>query len=138
MTEMHWPEGVKKTKQRQAVLQLLEGAASPLSALEIYTQLSKQDSAISLSTVYRILDLLTEKAVVTKAVVLDGEMAYYELSGRSHHHYAVCVDCRKIVEIIGCPIAEFKPELTDESFRVLGHRIEMYGYCKDCDKRKQQ
>jgi Fur family ferric uptake transcriptional regulator len=131
-----WPEGIKKTKQRDAVIKILEKAEAPVSALDIYAQIEKEGTSVWLSTIYRILELFCEKGVVLKTSVLDGEMAYYELSGDSHHHYAVCVDCHKIVPIAGCPMADFKPKLQGD-FRVLGHRVEMYGYCRDCDKRNK-
>lgn len=135
VTESLWPEGMKRTKQREAVLRILENAEAPLSAMSIYNQIGKGESPVWLSTVYRILELFTEKGIVTKTTVLDSDMAYFERNRHGHQHYAVCVDCHKIVAINNCPMAEFKPKLSDDEFRVLGHRIEMYGYCRDCDKR---
>jgi Fur family ferric uptake transcriptional regulator len=132
-----WPAGIKKTKQREAVLNVLEQAETPLSALDIYAQLEKAAPPVWLSTVYRILELFTERGIAVKTTVLDGDMAFYELSRHEHQHYAVCVDCRKIVAINNCPMAEFKPKLSDDEFHVLGHRVEMYGYCRDCDKRNK-
>ena len=137
VTAPKWPAGIKKTKQREAVLSVLEHSESPLSAMYIYTQIEKGNSPVWLSTVYRILELFTEKGVASKTTVLDGDMAYYELNKHSHHHYAVCVDCHKIVAINNCPMAEFEPKLSDDEFHVLGHRVEMYGYCRDCDKRNK-
>ncbi|SHI23374.1 Fur family transcriptional regulator, ferric uptake regulator [Sporobacter termitidis DSM 10068] len=136
MPEIVWPEGLKKTKQRDAVVKILESAEAPLSAPDIYAQIEKDGQAVWLSTVYRILELFTEKGLVTKTPVLDGDMAYYELRRHDHRHYAVCVDCHKIVPIQDCPMTGFEPKISDD-FRVLGHRIEMYGYCKDCDKRNK-
>lgn len=137
MTSSVWPAGIKKTKQREAVLNVLECAQTPLSAMDIYAQIEKGESPVWLSTVYRILELFTEKDIAVKTTVLDSDMAYYEMRRHGHHHYAVCVDCHKIVAINNCPMAEFKPKLSDDEFRVLGHRVEMYGYCRDCDKRNK-
>jgi Fur family ferric uptake transcriptional regulator len=136
MPEIVWPEGIKKTKQRDAVVRILESAESPLSAMEINARIEKTGETVWLSTVYRILELFTEKGIVLKTAVLDGDMAYYELNRHVHQHYAVCVDCHKIVPIVGCPIGDYQPKLQG-GFRVLGHRVEMYGYCKDCDKRNK-
>ena len=135
MTDSLWPSGMKRTKQRAAVLDILEHADIPLSAMEIHARVGHGDTPVWLSTVYRILELFTEKGVVIKTTVLDGDMAYYERNRHAHHHYAVCVDCHKIVAVNNCPMAEFEPKLSDDAFRVMGHRVEMYGYCRDCDKR---
>lgn len=136
MSEIIWPEGIKRTKQRDAVVRILEAAETPLSAMEIYARIEKSGEPVWLSTVYRTLELFTEKEFVHKTAVLDDDMAYYELNMHGHRHYAVCVGCHKIVPIAGCPISDYKPDLKG-SFRVVGHRVEMYGYCKDCDRRKQ-
>lgn len=138
MIEATWPVGIKKTKQREAVLRLLEAAASPLSAFQIFKQLEKGETAVSLSTVYRILELLTEKNVLIKTKVHNSDLSFYELNRPMHRHYAVCVDCHKIVVINNCPMSEFKPKLSDDEFHVLGHKVEMFGYCRDCDKRKNK
>lgn len=138
MAEILWPVGIKKTKQREGVLNILENTSSPLTANDLYNQLNSSTSPIWLSTVYRTLELFVEKGLVIKTSVLEGDMAYYELSRHGHRHYAVCVDCRKIVAINNCPMTEFKPKLSDEEFRVLGHHVEMYGYCRDCDKRNMK
>jgi Fur family ferric uptake transcriptional regulator len=31
-----------------------------------------------------------------------------------------------------CPMEKFTPRLDDGDFRVTGHKVEVYGYCKDC------
>ncbi len=118
-------------------MNVLERSDAPLSAMDIFAQIEKGESPVWLSTIYRILELFTEKGVVSKTTV-GSDMAYYERSRRGHHHYAVCVDCHKIVSFMGCPMTEFKPKLSDDEFHVLGHRVEMYGYCRDCDKRNKQ
>jgi Fur family ferric uptake transcriptional regulator len=137
VSEIAWPSGIKKTKQREAALHILEHAAAPLSAQDIGALLDKEKQAVWLSTVYRILDLFSEKGIAVKTSVPGSDMAYYELKSPTHRHYAICVDCHKIVALENCPMAEFEPNLQNGDFRVLGHRIEMYGYCKDCDRRKE-
>ncbi len=128
-----WPVGVKKTKPRACVLSVLEHAESPLSAMDIYSRIEKDTSTVWLSTIYRILELFVEKGVVVKTTVMNNEMAIYELNHYQHKHYAVCVSCRKIVAMNNCPMEKFVPKLADNGFHVLGHKVEMYGYCKECD-----
>ena len=48
----------KNTKQREAILQVLAGAQTPLSAEEVCCQVSKQYPRLALSTVYRNLERL--------------------------------------------------------------------------------
>lgn len=128
-----WPTGIKKTKQRMCVFSILEKASSPISALDIYKQIEKENSAFWLSTVYRVLELFVNEGVARKTSIINSNMALYELNCNKHKHYAICVGCHKVVEMNNCPMETFIPKLADNSFRVLGHKVEMYGYCKDCD-----
>ena len=129
-----WPAGIKKTKQRKCVFSVLERAQVPLSAPEIYSQVLSEDASVWLSTVYRILDYFLGEGLVVKTSVMDSGMAFYTLNRNKHSHYAVCVNCHKVVELVNCPMEKFVPEIAESDFHVLGHRVEMYGYCKDCDK----
>lgn len=126
-----WPAGMKKTKSRECVLSVLEHAEKPLSATDIYSQIEKSGSSAWLSTVYRILELFVKKGVVIKTTVMDNEIAVYEFNRYQHKHYAICVSCHKIVTMDNCPMEKFIPKLGDD-FHVMGHKLEIYGYCKEC------
>ncbi|MPN45848.1 hypothetical protein SDC9_193423 [bioreactor metagenome] len=64
---------------------------------------------------------------------MNQEMAVYEINHPKHKHYAVCINCHKIIKMDNCPMENFTPELEENGFRVVGHNLEIYGYCKDCD-----
>lgn len=130
-----WPAGLKKTKQRQCVLSVLEQAKKPLSAMEIGSLIEKEEGSIWLSTVYRVLELFVRENVAVKTVITDSEKALYELNRNEHKHYAVCLNCHKVVQIDFCPLEGFAPHLASNDFQVTGHKLEMYGYCKDCNEK---
>ena len=127
-----WPKGVKRTKPRALVMQVLEGAQQPLGAMEIFSQIEKTGEAIWLSTVYRVLELLVEKGVANKVAVTNSDMAVYALNRNAHRHYAVCMGCRRIVPVDDCPLGHFTPKVAEQGFQVLGHNLEIYGYCDGC------
>ncbi|HBC93945.1 MAG TPA: transcriptional repressor [Pelotomaculum sp.] len=128
-----WPAGIKKTRQRESVLLVLEHAEKPLSATDICSEIEKNGESAWLSTVYRILELFVKKGVVVKISVLNSDTAVYELNRFQHKHYAVCLSCRKIVAMDNCPMERFIPKIQDADFHVLGHNLELYGYCGNCD-----
>ncbi|NLH00991.1 MAG: transcriptional repressor [Clostridiales bacterium] len=130
-----WPDGMKKTKQRLCVYSVLENAPYPLSAMDIFRQIDGSDSSLWLSTVYRILELFVNEGLAIKTTVTGSNTALYELNRSTHRHYAVCLNCRKVIEMINCPMEKFVPKLSDDEFHVLGHKVEMYGYCRDCEKK---
>ncbi|MDR1589390.1 MAG: transcriptional repressor [Oscillospiraceae bacterium] len=128
-----WPAGVRRTKQRNTVFDILASADKPISAVEICSRAGASGQAVWLSTVYRILEMLVKERAVSKLAVMDSDMALYELIGSGHRHYAVCIGCRKIISMENCPMERFLPQLKDADFRVTGHNLEVYGYCGQCD-----
>ncbi|MEG6520718.1 Fur family transcriptional regulator [Desulfotomaculum sp. 1211_IL3151] len=127
-----WPAGIKRTRQRESVLSVLENTDKPLSAADICSRMEKSGDAAWMSTVYRILELFVKKDVVIKTNVMNHEMAVYELNRFQHKHYAVCLNCRKIIAMDNCPMERFIPKLEDEDFQVMGHNLEVLGLCSDC------
>ena len=126
------PSGIRKTRQRERVYAVLEAAETPLSAQDIFLRSQAEDASLWLSTVYRTLDFFVSKDLVTKTTVMDGRQALYALAPLQHRHYAVCLACHKVVALANCPMEAFEPELDEGGFQVLGHKVEMYGYCRDC------
>jgi Fur family ferric uptake transcriptional regulator len=128
-----WPSGMKKTKQRASVFSILERSAKPLTALEICGKMDVDGDAVAWpSTVYRVLELFVKKGVAIKTNIMGGDMAVYELNRAGHKHYAVCMSCRKIIDMNNCPMESFIPKLADDDFHIMGHNLEIYGFCKNC------
>lgn len=131
--ELFANKGLKNTKNRQLVLASLRQADSPLTAEDIYLQLKVVDASISLSTVYRILDIFVEKELALKASVAKDNAAMYELNDRAHKHHLVCVSCKKIQPVYNCPLDDFEKNVAKETdYSITGHRLEIYGYCPEC------
>ncbi len=59
-----WSAGIKRTRQRESVLSVLENSDKPLSAADIYSKMEKSGDAAWMSTVYRVLELFVKKGVV--------------------------------------------------------------------------
>ena len=127
-----WPKDVKRTKPRALVMQALEAAQQPLCAMEIFSQIEKTGETVWLSTVYRVLELLVEKGMVDKVAVANSDMAVYALNRNAHRHYAVCMGCKRIVPVDDCPLGHFTPKVAEQGFQVIGHNLEIYGYCDAC------
>ncbi|ADY54528.1 ferric uptake regulator, Fur family [Syntrophobotulus glycolicus DSM 8271] len=130
--QTNWPAGLKRTRQRESVLTVLELSEKPLSASDICSAMEKNGDAAWLSTVYRILELFIKKGLVIKTTVINNEMAVYELNRFKHQHYAVCINCHKMIPMADCPMEKFIPKLEDEDFQVMGHNLEVFGFCRDC------
>ncbi|WP_006714945.1 Fur family transcriptional regulator [Desulfitobacterium metallireducens] len=131
-------EGVKRTKHRIAILEILEQSETPLTADEIFLILKENNTSIWLSTIYRTLEMLTEKEVVRKSTIMGEDKARYEIKQDAHKHCFVCVTCHKMIPLMDCPLEEFEEKLKDKmDFDVTGHNLEIYGYCHDCKLMKR-
>ena len=136
--ERNWPEGIKKTRQRADIFRVLYDAKLPLSAAEIYKALNEGEKSetYAFSTVYRNLLAFEKAGVISKTILVSEESAVYELKQNSHRHYAVCLLCHTKFPISACPLHEISKDLEKDlpGFCVTGHQLEIYGYCKNCQK----
>jgi len=92
------------TDQRRLILEIIQQADRHLDADEIYQQARLKSPSISLSTVYRNLQLYKRLGLIEEHQ-FDGARRYYETTPRSKHHHMVCLGCGRIFEF-KCPSAE--------------------------------
>ena len=132
--EEMFPQGIKWTKQRKCVYQILSEAREPLSAVQIYSRVEKSeaDGIYAVSTIYRILSAFEEKGLINKTNWVGDGTVVYELNRGGHTHYAVCLECHKRIQLQSCPFAHMHLEQETGDFTVTGHKLELYGYCRDC------
>ena len=133
-----WPKGLKRTKSREAVMQELEKEQLPVTALYLFEKLQQGKESIWLSTIYRVLESFIEKNAVVKSMPTDSTMAVYEWNRHTHMHYAVCVDCHSMVPIRDCPFEYVIPPVADGDFHIVGHNLELFGYCDKCFRKKEE
>jgi Fur family ferric uptake transcriptional regulator len=125
--------GIKNTKHRNLIFDLLQNTEEPLTAEEIFISLKGKSSSICLSTVYRTLEKLMSGNLLLKTNISDDGKARYELNHEQHKHYLICMKCNKRISIADCPMKEFEKALKDQAnFDVIQHKLEIYGYCQDC------
>lgn len=123
---------LRSSKQRQAILDIVTQQHAHLSAEEIYQAVKLLHPSISLGTVYRNLDILTETGAIYRASFADGR-ARYEMSALGHHHHLVCLKCGKIEDILQCPMAkEMETFIDNYDFQPMHHYFEIYGHCGKC------
>lgn len=127
-------KGYRNSKNRNAVLKLLQDANEPVTADYIYDELRKTNPSVSLSTVYRILESLTSSNITVKLLIMNDNKARYEIRNFKHVHHLICKSCNKLIPIDCCPIKWFEnKQWEDTGFTVTGHRLEIYGICSECN-----
>lgn len=127
----------RQTRQRDALMQALQGSARALTPAELCELAQQQVATLNLSTVYRQLNALLELGAVTR-VDLPGQSARYEAACAHHHgadhdhhhHHFHCTRCERVFPIHACPGT--MAELAPPGFTVQRHDLTLHGLCADC------
>lgn len=123
--------GRKVTPQRVAVFEVLCERGGHPTVDQIYREVRKRFPMISLNTVYQIMEALVQMKIVSP-LVHGLEAARYETDPSPHHH-AICVACKRIMDIFDPNLGRVRPpRVVKDRFQVLAHRVEFFGYCADC------
>jgi Fur family ferric uptake transcriptional regulator len=119
------------TRQRLVILEELRKVNSHPSADEVYEMVRKRLPRISLGTVYRNLEVLSESGEIKK---LEPGCSLKRFDGNPSEHFHIrCIRCDRIADV---PMAgEFEidlAEMTPIEYEILGHRLEFFGICPTC------
>ena len=121
----------RNTRQRQIILEELHKLTSHPTAAELYQLARRRLPKISLGTVYRNLELLSQMGKVNK-VKIAGSETRFDCNMGGHRHVR-CVDCGRVDDIHGLPANIVSEEIENlTSYNILGHRLEFVGICPDC------
>lgn len=118
-----------KTRQRDAIWDVIDASERPLTAQAICDQASKAVESLGMATVYRTLKQLVEEGQV-RHIELAGAQPHYESTARHHHHFFLCEQCRQIFDVMGC--LRGIPSLLPAGCRMKRHEIVIYGDCAAC------
>lgn len=120
------------TRPREQISAILKKEQRYLSAAEIHELLKAKHSKVSLSTVYRTLDLLAAKGEASSRVDDRGE-ATYVVCAPTHHHHAICRACGKVEELACEALERIAGELrSHHGFELDDHEMEFFGRCAAC------
>jgi Fur family peroxide stress response transcriptional regulator len=123
--------GIRVTPQRVAVFRELAATAEHPSAKVIHERVSQHMPSISLDTVYRTLDKLEAKGLVT-SVSTPESTARYDARTESHYHF-VCRRCKRVVDVTTDDLEAFEPPDNAARYgRIDSVTIQLRGCCSDC------
>lgn len=124
--------GVRPTRQRVAVAEVLATFDDFRSAQEIHELLARRGERVGLATVYRALQTFVDAGQVDVLRTEDGEAMYRRCSA-THHHHLVCRGCGGTVEVEGPEVERWAAEVAARhGFADPGHTLEVFGTCPDC------
>ena len=127
--------GIRLTRQRRILLQVMEGAQRHLDAASILRRARKLDPHLHRVTVYRTLYLLKRHGLIDELDLLHirGDQHYYESHGPRDHIHIACLRCGRVREFESRLFEQLKRQIErDCGIKIAVTRTEIGGYCEAC------
>lgn len=121
----------RTTKQRRIILEELKKVKTHPTADSLFRTVRRKLPSISFGTVYRNLNLLKDEGQIL-------ELAYgkyscrYDGDTKNHYHF-FCLKCEKVFDLDEPILKDLDKKVSRKSgMNIKYHRVDFYGYCKDC------
>ncbi len=119
------------SKQRDIILETLKENVVHPTAERLYELVQAKEPSISMATLYRNLNQLSEKGIIKKIDGLETS-SHFDHNTYEHYHF-ICDKCKRVFDV---PF-DIAPEVaikTEEKtgFTVKGYDIAIHGICNDC------
>lgn len=127
---------LRMTRQRRTIIEALESIDNHPAADEIYEMVRQKLPHISLGTVYRNLDILSEHGMIRK-LELGGSQRRFDGMAKDHYHLR-CTGCGRVEDAPVEPDEGIEDRLREVSdYEIVGHRLEFVGLCPQCIQKEQ-
>jgi Fe2+ or Zn2+ uptake regulation protein len=124
--------GLRLTRQRRAVLDVVLAAPSPMSPVQVFDAARGRCPELGLTTVYRTLDLLSEIGALRRVHGPDHCEGFVP-AGAAHGHTVVCSSCGLVSEFTECDVhAVIAAAGRQTGFVITDHFLQLSGLCQAC------
>ncbi|MBN1453794.1 MAG: transcriptional repressor [Anaerolineales bacterium] len=114
-------------------MDIVAGAQSALSPLEVYEQARSACPGLGLVSVYRTLEKLEELSMIQRVHQPGGCNAYLP-HANGHQHLIICERCGKAEYFDGDDMEAFFSKVAREhGFTVREHWLQLFGVCEECE-----
>lgn len=125
--------GLKKTYQKDLILETFLNTEGHLSVEDIYALVKKRDKKVGVVTVFRTLKSLTACGIAREITLGDGLTRFEHSYHHPHHHHIVCTECHRAIEFVCPELERIQDEIIQRyHFKPIHHRFQTYGICEDC------
>ncbi|MEM8831208.1 MAG: Fur family transcriptional regulator [Cyanobacteria bacterium P01_G01_bin.19] len=126
--------GMRVSRQRRYILELLWNNENHLSAREIYDLLNQEGKEIGHTSVYQNLDALSAGGIIECVERSDGRL-YGNIS--DSHSHVNCLDTNQIIDLqIELPKSMIEKIEVETGVKITDYRIDFFGY-KNSTEAKQ-
>jgi len=118
--------GMRLSRQRRSILELLWQAQEHLSARQIYDRLNQEGKDIGHTSVYQNLEALSQQDIIECVERSDGRL--YGHVSDSHSHIN-CLDTDQILDVhVQLPDALIAEIEQRTGVKITDYRVDFYGY----------
>lgn len=124
---------MRYSKQREAVLKVVMESSDHPTASMVYKRVKKLITNISLGTIYRNLDALSNDGLIKRIEMKNGNDRFDKTI--SNHNHLYCIKCGKVIDINESLSKEQISKLEKETgFKITNCNFKINGLCKSCRK----
>jgi Fur family transcriptional regulator, ferric uptake regulator len=126
---------LKVTPHRQLILETFLQHEGHRSVEDIYHVVRETDPRVGYTTVYRTMKMLAECGLAREIDLADGITRYEHLFNHQHHDHMICMECSESIEFYNAEIEALQDAASEQlGFKVLDHKLQIYGVCRACQK----
>ena len=126
-------ESLGLTKQRQAVLQVIQESDEHLTANQVFDDARQLLPSISFATVYNSLRYLKEERLIGE-VRFGADVTRYDRRLTRHDH-AICNKCGMLVDLeLSIPVGLLEEATSRSKFKAESIEMTLRGLCPECSK----
>jgi len=123
---------LKATPQRMAIIQLMHNSGH-ISIDELYQEVKKRFSSISLATLYKNIHTMLSVSLI-REVKIPGQKTKYEISKESHAH-VLCTSCNEIKDVPMEAASLLQKSIDMSRYKVEEVSVVISGLCPECQKK---
>lgn len=126
----------RPTANQQAIVEILRHSDHFRSAQQLYLEMRAQRPIrVGLTTVYRVLQSMTEQKITEAQRAEHGETLYRLRTDTGHRHYLLCRGCGQAVGFTPIDFELDASQLAAQHrYSDVTHHIDLYGTCPDCTR----
>ena len=115
-------------------LDTLSREQAHLTSQQVYQQIRARLPAVNHSTVYRALERMVDRGILSVSDMGSGA-AVYEVVAEGLHHHLVCQQCGKVVTVGDEDVQNFFSVIKEKSrFVILTNHLILFGHCETCQR----
>ena len=127
---------LKQTRQRELIVSYFLKMNKHVAAEDLHETVRGAGHNIGLATIYRTLNLLSDAGLAEQKNFTDGRAVYEVNEPGEHHDHLVCLGCGLIIEFENEEIERLQETIAAyHGFRLESHRLDMFGTCRECQKK---